>query len=517
MNEFLYSRLLLGGIERSADKVGYIDNTGEETFASHYDRSARISGGFDSHGIRAGDRVAVVADASPTYFAVVNAGLLVGVVPVPVNTRLSIPEIVHVLLDADPVAVFVDKAFAARTDLAEIRSAVPQLRLIIGLDDGIPGADLAVDELIRTSEPRGPQDLDESATALLLYTGGTTGVPKGVALSNRNLYAFVNSVGLSQDVFREDAVALQTGPLYHIAGIAPAASFASFGNASVWRPVFTVEQALVDIETYAATHVAMVTKLLQMTLDHPNFDATRLSSVSHINYGGSAIPQVLLQRLLDAFPGVRICQSYGMTEAGAVSVLNHEDHLRGARLGSMGRPYPGMQVRILDYEGVERPRSVSGEICVRGPALSNGYWGKPQETAESRRGDWFRTGDGGYLDEDGYLFLTDRIKDMIKSGGENVFSKEVELVIADLPGVMQVAVIGLPSDEWGEQVHAVVVPAPGVEIDPADVQAFVGDRIARFKVPKSVEIRTEPLPMSAGMKVQKNILREQYRARGEAD
>jgi long-chain acyl-CoA synthetase len=256
----------------------------------------------------------------------------------------------------------------------------------------------------------------------------------------------------------------------------------------------------------------MVPTMVAMLLDHPDFKPERLASLSVLTYGASPMPTALVERVLAMFPDMDLFQGYGMTEnCGLLTCLGPEEHRRGGNLlRSAGRPMPGSELSIQDEGGNLLPAGQSGEVCARAGNYMQEYWNRPEETTAAFRGGWYHTGDAGYLDEGGYLYLVDRVKDMIVTGGENVYSAEVENAVASHPGVAQVAVIGIPSEQWGEAVLAIVVPKDGVSLTEEDIKAWSRERIAGYKVPKVVEFRTEALPLSGAMKVLKRELRAPY-------
>jgi long-chain acyl-CoA synthetase len=256
----------------------------------------------------------------------------------------------------------------------------------------------------------------------------------------------------------------------------------------------------------------MVPTMIGMMLAHPDYKPFRLGSLRRLVYGASPMPAAILDRLLEDLPGIELYQGYGMTEAASViTMLLSEDHVPGnPRLRSVGQPLVGVRLSIQDEEGNILPDGEIGEVCAKGGNYMREYWANPDATAEAFRGGWYHTGDAGYLDEEGYLFLVDRVKDMIVTGGENVYSAEVESAISTHPAVAQVAVIGIPSERWGEEVHAIVVPKPDTTVTAEEIIAHARERIAGYKVPKSVEFRAEPLPLSGAMKVLKRELREPY-------
>jgi acyl-CoA synthetase (AMP-forming)/AMP-acid ligase II len=256
----------------------------------------------------------------------------------------------------------------------------------------------------------------------------------------------------------------------------------------------------------------MVPTMIGMMLNHPDFRPERLATLQQLTYGASPMPAAILHKLLELYPDLQISQGYGMTEASAVlTFLTADDHQKGGeRLRSAGRPVPGVMLSIQDAEGNVLPKGETGEVCAKAGNFMREYWNKPEATEEVFRGGWYHTGDAGYLDHEGYLFLVDRVKDMIVTGGENVYSAEVESAISTHPAVAQVAVIGIPSERWGEEVHAIVVPKPDTTVTAEEIIAHARERIAGYKVPKSVEFRAEPLPLSGAMKVLKRELREPY-------
>jgi long-chain acyl-CoA synthetase len=280
----------------------------------------------------------------------------------------------------------------------------------------------------------------------------------------------------------------------------------------VFVPMFNPEAVLDLIETHQVTDTLMVPTMIGLCMAHESYAPARLASLRRLVYGASPMPEAVLARLQRDLPDLELIQGYGMTEAcSTLTLLLPEDHRPGSpHLRSVGRPALGVQVSIRDAEGRALPRGEIGEVWARGGQIMREYWNKPEATAEALAGGWYHTGDAGYLDDDGYLFLVDRVKDMIVTGGENVYSAEVESAIGTHPGVAQVAVIGIPHETWGEAVHAVVVPRPGAELTVEAVVAHARASIAGYKVPKSVEFREEPLPLSGALKVLKRELRAPY-------
>jgi long-chain acyl-CoA synthetase len=297
-------------------------------------------------------------------------------------------------------------------------------------------------------------------------------------------------------------------PMFHVAGTANVFASTWAGARHVVLPRFDAGQVLEAIERERATHAVFVPTMLAMLLDHPGFDDADLSSLRHIQYAASPVSPELQRRVLDAFQ-CDVAQFYGMTEAApTVTHLTPGDHRAGERLRSMGAPVPGVQVQVRDALGNALPPGEIGELWIRGANVMLGYWNRPGDTAEALVDGWYRSGDLAYADESGYLYMVDRAKDMIITGGENVYSIEVESVLAGHPSVREAAGFGVPDEHWGEAVHAVAVVAPAVDAD--ELIAHCRARIAGFKVPRSIELRDEPLPRSGAGKVLKSTLREPF-------
>jgi long-chain acyl-CoA synthetase len=341
-----------------------------------------------------------------------------------------------------------------------------------------------------------------------MYTGGTTGLPKGVLLDHRaemlNLYHVMQLWPFDQhDIF------LHQTPMFHAASMGGMLAEPALGGKSIFLSLFDPGKAMDLIEQHNVKTTVMVPTMIGMMLNHPEFKPERLASLQTLTYGASPMPGAILDALLKFFPDINIFQGYGMTEASAVlTALGPEEHRTGGpRLRSAGKAVPGVVLSIQDPDGNILPTGETGEVCARAGNFMTEYWNKPEATADVFAGGWYHSGDAGYLDEEGYLFLVDRVKDMIVTGGENVYSVEVENALASHPAVAQVAVIGIPSEQWGEAVHAIVVVRDGHECTEAELIEHSREWIAGYKVPKSVELRSEPLPLSGAMKVLKRELR----------
>jgi long-chain acyl-CoA synthetase len=500
--------MLLPAVKSNADRVGFFDGQYTATFAEHLDRVSRLASVLAELGVGPGDRFAVMALNSHQFLECYHASFLGAGVINPLNLRLAPKELEYILADSGTTVCFTDAFFAPVID--RVRGAT-SLKHVVMIGDGDAPHDARYEELLAAATPRIPDEPEETDPVLLMYTGGTTGLPKGVLLDQRaemlNLYHVLGTWR-----FNEHDVFLHQTPMFHAASMGGMLGVPAEGGVSVFVPLFDPAQVLALVEQHKVTNTVMVPTMINMLVNHPEFRPDRLASLQTLTYGASPMPATLLEQLLSMFPNIDIYQGYGMTESSAVlTALGPEEHRAGgARLRSAGRPLPGVVLSIQDAYGEELATGESGEVCARAGNFMREYWNKPEATADAFRGGWYHTGDAGYLDADGYLFLVDRVKDMIVTGGENVYSVEVENAIASHPAVAQVAVIGIPSEQWGEAVHAVVVVRDGETCTEVEIIAHAREWIAGYKVPKSVEVRTEPLPLSGAMKVLKRELRAPY-------
>lgn len=498
MKELVYGRLLLPAISRYATAECIVDGSYRATFSSHGTRVLRLADAMRKElGVRTGDRFAVLALNGHHFMELHNAGYLGTGVITPLNIRLNANELRRILEDSGAQVLFADPRL--ETLLADIDPSVPVVRL-----------DSQYEDLLSAGEEVIPKSPEEEDLVALAYTGGTTGLPRGVMRSQRAEVLYVYHAAMSGGVACHTGwTFLHQAPMFHATALVSVASAPAFGVRSVILPRFDPGACLEAISTHAVDETVLVATMIQMLFDHPGFDPALISTLRRIGYGAMPMPPPLLDRLRQILPLVELAQGFGMTEAGALTMLQPEDHARPELLNSVGRAVPGVALCIQSPDGnILGPREI-GEVCARGGNLFDGYWKDEAATNEAFRRGWYRTGDVGLLDPEGYLFLVDRLKDMIVSGGENVYSVEVESAIAGHPAVAQVAVIGLPDETWGERVHAVVVPLPGVPLSADEILAFAREHLSSYKAPKSVEIRTEPLPMSAAMKPLKRELRLQ--------
>ena len=509
MKELIYHRQLLPTVERYASKKAFLDGDYEATFAQHLDRVTRLSRALGKElGVARADRFAVMALNGHQFLELYHAAFLGAGVINPLNLRLAPKELEFILGDSETRVCFVDQFFAPLIDKVRAATKIEKVVLVGGGD--VPH-DLTYDDLLQAGDPIVPDEPDEDDAAILMYTGGTTGLPKGVLLDNRALVLDLYKVALVWTM-NENFVYLHQTPMFHAASLGGALGVPAAGGTSTFVPMFEPGAVLDTIERHNVTMTVMVPTMIQMTLNHPSFTPERLASMEILTYGASPMPGVLLDQLLEMFPDMQMYQGYGMTEnCGVLTALGPDEHRKGGDLlRSCGRPVPGTIVSIQDPEGNELPAGETGEVCAKAGNYMREYWKRPKETEEVFRGGWYHTGDAGYLDADGYVYLVDRVKDMIVTGGENVYSAEVENAVASHEAVAQVAVIGIPSEQWGEAVHAIVVLKEGATASEDEIKAHTRELIAGYKVPKSVEFRTEPLPLSGALKVLKRELREPY-------
>ncbi len=505
----MYGRLLFAAANRAADRVGYHDGAYHGTFGEHIERVLRLASALGSElDLGRDDRFAVVAGNGHEYLELYHAGFLGAGIVNPLNLRLSATELTFILRDSGTRTVFVDALFAELVDSVRRDAGIEHVVLI---GDGDVPHDARYEDLLESGAPVAPAEPDEIDPVILMYTGGTTGRPKGVLLEQRaemlNLYHAAMAIGLD-----DDRVYLHQTPMFHAASMTGVLGIPASGGVSAFVPYFDPAQVLDAIERFRVNITLMVPVMVEMLLAAPEFGPERIATVETLVYGASPMPQGLLEHLLTTFPHLDLYQGYGMTEASAaLTLLTAKDHrLGGDALRSAGRPLYGVELSIQGEDDEELAVGRSGEVCARAGNFMREYWKRPEETAEAFRGGWYHSGDTGYLDERGFLFIVDRLKDMIVTGGENVYSIEVENAISTHPAVAQVAVIGIPHELWGEAVHAVVVLQPGTEATAEELIEHARQTIAGYKLPKSIEFRDEPLPLSGALKPLKRELRKPY-------
>lgn len=495
-------------VQQQPDEVMTICGTRQHTVRDVANRVGRLAGALRTLGVESEDRVAILAFNSDRYHEYLFAVPWADAVLNPINIRWSAEEIAYCLRDSASRVLLIDDAFIPM--LPRLHEAVPALTEVIHIGDGpTPNGMNAYEDLIAGAEPVPDVRRGGDALAGLFYTGGTTGRSKGVMLSHANLH--VSWLGASATGYgcQPSSRTLHAAPMFHLGDLAAWGATMLAGGSHVFLPTFNAADTLSAIATHQVTDVMLVPAMIQLLIDHPEIGKHDLSSLRRVLYGAAPIPQAVLEQAMKAIPSASFIQAYGMTELSAVaSLLSPADHDRGL-LRSAGRAAPHSEVLVVDPEGVPMSSGAVGEIAVRGGHVMLGYWNKPDETAAAVRDGWMRTGDGGYLDEQGYLYVVDRLKDMIITGGENVYSAEVENAVACHPAVAQCAVIGVPDADWGERVHAVIVLHPETTLTVDELRAHTKTHIAGYKAPRSIEI-VKALPLSGAGKVIKSKLRDNY-------
>ncbi|MDR3513015.1 MAG: long-chain-fatty-acid--CoA ligase [Caulobacteraceae bacterium] len=471
-------------------------------------RSNQVANAMIAANVTPGARISVLAKNHPRWFEVFFGAAKARACLAPINARLAAPEAAFVLEDSDPALFFVGEDFF---DIAEQALAGlarrPRLIALTGERAGFEPFEAWRDAAPATDPALGERLSDD---VLQLYTSGTTGRPKGVVLTNRNYRRFMEMAGgIEGFAYEPEERVLIVMPLFHVAGTNVSFSGLAQGGTLVLMKDFTPAEALALIEAQGVAHAFLAPAMILMLLQAPQIAETRLSSLRSIAYGASPISEEVLRRAQAAF-GCGFVQFYGMTEsAGAGTALSPSAHEIPGKLRSCGQAWPDVEVAVLDPEGRPTPVGEVGEIAIRGDIVMDRYWNRPEASAETVRDGWLFTGDAGYFDEDGFLYIHDRLKDMIVTGGENVYPAEVENAIFGCPGVADVAVIGVPSERWGEEVKAVVVLVDDAEADPQSVIAWAKSRIAGYKAPKSVDF-VEALPRNPSGKVLRRELRKPY-------
>ena len=482
------------------------------TWGETGERVARLASGMIDLGLAKGGRSAILALNSDRYFEYLLAVPMAGAAVVPINIRLAAPEIQYILEDSGAEILFIDDRFAPVLDT--LKGQMPGVRHVIYLGDGVlPTGMRGYEDLLHRPPLTQPLACDDDLAGIF-YTGGTTGKAKGVMLSHRNLV--VNAANVIP-AFGYDAatVYLHAGPMFHLADGASTLAVTITGGVHVFVQAFDPADVLATVQREKVTHSLLVPTMINLLVNFPKIADYDVSTLKRVAYGASPMPEAVLRKALAMLPGVRFAQAYGMTEAAPLvtaldpryTVLEGPDAKRVKSCGQAGHL---VEVRIADAQDREVPRCTVGEVQARGDNIMLGYWNMPDLTVQALRGGWYHTGDAGYMDEDGFVYIVDRLKDMIITGGENVYSAEVENAISTLEGVAEVAVIGIPDETWGEAVHAIVVPRAGWTLSQEQVVAHCHTLIAGYKCPRSVTIRNEPMPISGAGKILKTTLRAPY-------
>jgi len=491
-----------------AKRLAVIDGERRITYAELHERAHRLGRGLRAHGVAAGERVAILCLNSHRYLEAFFGVPAHGMILVPLNTRLALPELQSIVEDCRPRVLLTDRDPGALAAQFERVIMIPDAYEAL-LADQPPSAAGAQPEL--------ELGLNEASIAALFYTGGTTAAPKGVIVTHRNLIAngFHKTIACT---LGEDEVFLAAPAMFHVAGVAPLVGLAWLGASSVIVPNFVPDQCLELIERHRVTLMMPVPTMLGALVAAQQHRPRDVSSLRLVGHAGSPIARELIEKAHRTFPQAELAQFYGATEtASVVTAFRHEERAIGTPLlGSCGRATPGVALRVVRPNGFECELGEVGEIVVRGPNVTPGYWQNPRASADALSGGWYHSGDAGFMREDGYLFVVDRLKDMVVSGGENVYSIEVEDALQRHPAVLECAVFGVPDPVWGEAVHAIVVVQAGMQSAglASELQQHCRTLIAGYKVPKRIELQCEALPKSGPGKIMKRLLRDRHREPG---
>lgn len=498
------------------------ETTNRVSYGVLAERARRLATAFKNAGVGPGDRVALMEVNSPEQVEACFACAQSDAIFVPVNFRARPTEVRWMLRDLDACVVIAGHRYVPVVEEA-LNDAGPRPRLI-ALGPASPSGWQSYSRLVADSPPSDatPAAGDTDPT-LIMFTSGTSARPKGVVLTHASFCSYVleNVTPADPDPGSEER-AILTVPLYHIAGIQALMAAIYGGRTIVLQPQFEAEDWMRLVQTERVTRAMLVPTMLKSLLEHPAFGAYDLSSLRVITYGAAAMPAQVLEGAIEAFPQAQFINAFGQTETAAtITMLGPEDHvLRGSpeeidkkrrRLRSIGKPLPDVEVRVVDEQGAEVPPGVVGEIVARGPRLMQGYWGRPDATAEVIREGWLQTGDLGYRDEDGYIFLQGRAREIIKRGGEMISPEEVEEALQGHPAVAEAAVVGMPDATWGEVVHAVVALRPGATATAGELIEHCRQQIASYKKPEKVHF-LRALPRNQLGKVLRGELKLSLRA-----
>jgi long-chain acyl-CoA synthetase len=460
------------------------------TFRELHARVEGIAGTLTSQGFGVGDRLALLLPNGPDYIELIFACSMLGVIAVPLNTRLSTKEIDRVLEDARPRGIVRHSSLAVPDVQVSWQHVIDEQPLPI------------------RSDPAPKVFYDPEAVLGLIYTSGTTGQPKGVMVTHGNVLADIHNFNYWMR-YTEGGIYLHAAPIFHIADFPSMFAAPAFGASQITIPKFSPQTFCETVERERVTHTVLVPTMVNLLTQFPDARKYDLSSLQVLAYGGSPMAPELVHHTRELLPNVKLIQVYGLSETGFLTGLQDQEHTED-KLMSCGRPCPGVDLQATDTSGKQVGPEQAGELTVRGANVMRGYWNNPEETARAFRDGFFRTGDIGQQDTAGYFYILDRLKDMIVTGGENVYSGEVEAVIYGHPAVREAAVFGVPDPQWGELVMACVVLKTGETLTADNLIAFCRRSLATYKLPRRVEFSETDLPKNSSGKVLKKTLRERF-------
>ena len=489
-----------------------LDEEQNFTWSEHVDRAAKAAGMLAEFGIGPGDRYGIICENAFRYTELIHAGYWGGAIAVPINHRLAPLEILHILEDAECKALILGKQFLSVADADEIAPWGDKI-IYVGPPDG-DVSQPQYEDLLARAAPAPQYLVGEEDLALLLFTGGTTGRSKGVQLTHKNVHSNGMQMAIAMHANPND-IYMHTAPMFHAADLL-CTGFTLVGAAHCYLPVFSPTASLEAIQKYGVTVTMKAPTMIIMNLTESSFGNYDTSSLRMMLYGSSPMAAEWVQKSIEGFPHTQIVQGYGLTETSPIlTFLDWETHKNAVETGetgvlrAAGRPVAGLDMIITDDNGEELPLGDVGEVTVRGPQVSKGYLNRPKETEKAFRDGWFHTGDVGRMDETGLMYLMDRKKDMIVSGGENIYTSEVEAALYQHHDIQECAVVGVPDEKFGEALFAVIVPAEGKSLSETDVINHCRERIGSYKIPRQMDFVPE-MPKSAMGKILKNELRRIY-------
>ena len=514
--EYYFGELLARSARKFPNKTAVVFEGTRLTYKEVDDRANAMANSLIAMGVKKGDRVALIADNTYEWIEMYFAPAKAGAIFAPVNSTAVSREMEYVLNYISPKVLILQPRFVDM--IQSIKGRLPSVESYVVMSADVPGME-NYERLIRENSKEEPVvDIDPLDIGLIIFTGGTTGMPRGGMHTHRGLVfnAHTLAIGYKQDY---NDVEMHVTPIYHTAMASQIMCSTFLGNKHVIVPKFEAEKVLELIEQEGITCGFVVPTIINMLLQLPDLEKYNVSSLRALYYGGAPMPIKLLEQALKRIP-VGFTQVYGQTEGFLYAMLPPEDHIiegpaeKVKRSRAAGRALVNYEIKIFDQEDREVPIGEVGEIVVKGPSMMAGYWDRPDETAEVMRGGWLHTGDLARMDEDGYLYIVERKKDMIISGGKNIYRPEIEEVLYRHPAVLEATVFGIPDDYWGEAVKAAVALKPGMELTEKELMEYCTQNLASYKKPKSVDF-LEELPKSPAGKILKRALRDKYWANAE--